>query len=64
MSDIARHYDESKNPGGAAFPGVPLADLTQEQYDALPEWIQRSIDASPMYRKTAPPKPATKAEKE
>lgn len=58
MSDIVRYYDASKNPGTpdapAMFPGVPLRDLTEEDYDALPEWLQRSVDASPMYRKTKP----------
>ncbi len=61
-SKIARYYDEKANPEGAALPGVPLRDLTTEEFDALPEWLQRSVDAQPMYRKTAPPsKPTTKA---
>lgn len=56
MSDqVARYYDPSKNPDGAFLPGVPLADLTEAQFDALPAWLQLSIDASPMYRKTKPP---------
>ena len=60
---IARHYDESKNEMGGAFPGVPLRDLTQAEYDSYAPWIQASIDASPMYKKT-PIKPTTKAEKD
>lgn len=80
MSSIARYYDESKNPDGGALPGVPLADIDEETFNQLPEWLQRSVDASPMYRKTKPhkaaedkaapsdsappPKPALKPEKE
>lgn len=52
---IARHYVADKNPEGAFFPGVPLRDLTEDEFDALPEWLQRSVDAHDMYRKTAPP---------
>jgi hypothetical protein len=52
---IARYYVAEKNPEGAFLPGVPLADLSQEQFDALPEWLQQSVDASPLYRKTKPP---------
>lgn len=51
---IARYYDESKNPDRAFFPGVPLRDLTQADYDALSKHQQASIDASPLYRKTKP----------
>lgn len=67
---VARYYVESENEMGGAFPGVPLRNLSEDEYDALPEWIQRSIDASPMYRKTKPPtesaplKAPPKAEKE
>lgn len=65
MSDtIARYYDASKNPEGAALPGVPLRDLTQDDYDSYPAWLQASIDAWAAYRKTAPSKPTAKAEKE
>ncbi len=62
MSEIARYYDESKNPDRGMFPGVPLADLTEEQYTSYPEWLRRSIDAAPFYRKTKPAQ-AAKAEK-
>lgn len=61
---IARYYDASKNADAAGFPGVPLRDLTEEEFDALPEHVQRSVDASPFYRKTPTPKPTTKAEKD
>lgn len=50
---IARYYDESKNDG-SAFDGVPLRDLTDEEFAALPAWLQASVDASPFYRKTKP----------
>jgi len=52
---IGRYYDEAKNPGGiASFPGVPLRDIEQAEFDEYPAWLQRSIDASEMYRKTNP----------
>lgn len=55
MSEIARYYEEGKNPDGGMLPGVPLRDLTKAEFDALPVWLQLSIDASPFYRKTRPP---------
>jgi hypothetical protein len=62
---IARFYDAAANPDGASLPGVPLADIPDEQYISYPAWLRLSIDASPFYRKTAPQtKPTTKAEKE
>lgn len=73
MADIARYYDASKNPEGGHLPGVPLADISQEAFDAMPEWLQASVDAVGFYRKTAiraapatdaPSKPTAKAEKE
>lgn len=54
MSAIARYYIAEKNPDGAFLPGVPLRDLTAEEYDALPVWLQLSIDASDFYRATKP----------
>lgn len=54
MSTIVRYYDATKNPDGGYLPGVALGDLTDEQYDALPKWLQESVDASPFYRKTKP----------
>ncbi len=59
---IARYYDESKNEDGSAFDGVPLRDLNEEEFDAMPPWLQASVDASPLYRKTKPR--AEKAEAE
>lgn len=62
---IARYYDASKNPGTpsspASIPGVPLADLDQATWDALPEHVQADVDAAPMYRKTAKPSEAKAA---
>lgn len=51
---IARFYVAEKNPDGASLPGVPLDDLTDELYDALPEWLQRSVDACAFYTKSRP----------
>ena len=56
---IARYYDESKNPQGAHFPGVGLRDLTEEEWESVPDGIKADVDASPFYRKTAPAKSAT-----
>jgi hypothetical protein len=49
---IVRFYDASKNPSGAFFPGVPLRDLTADEWAALTDRMQQSIDAAPFYRKT------------
>ena len=49
---IVRFYDASKNEDGAFFPGVPLADIGDATWEALPQWLQDSVDASLFYRKT------------
>lgn len=54
---IARYYDASKNPEERAFDGVPLRDLTEEEFAELPPWLQASVDAAPFYRKTKPRHP-------
>ena len=61
----ARYYDADKNTNGGELPGVPLRDLTEDEYTNYPQWLQASIDASPMYRKTNPaPRKATEKDKE
>jgi hypothetical protein len=55
---IARYYDASKNPDGAVLDGVPLRDLTEEEFAELPPWLQASVDAAPFYRKTKPRHPS------
>jgi hypothetical protein len=55
---IVRFYIADANPDGAFLMGVPLADLSESQWAALPVWLQLSVDASGWYRKTAPPKVA------
>jgi hypothetical protein len=57
MSKIARYYVAENNPQSAFFVGVPQGDIDQATWDALPERIQRNVDAAPYYRKTAPPAP-------
>lgn len=58
---IAWYYDPEKNPNDAAsLPGVPLRDLTEDEVAGYPEYIQRSIAASPLYRKTKPTSAAKK----
>lgn len=69
MSTIVRYYDEDKNPPVRVAPdgtkeyayisGVPLRDLTEDDFNALPKHLQNSVDASPLYRKTKPPSRAT-----
>lgn len=65
-----KYYRPDKNPGTkdnpAMLPGVPLADLSDEEYESYPRWLQRSIDASDMYQSTNPhPQPrARKADDE
>jgi len=56
----ARYFDESHDDGGS-FPGVPKADIDEETFNSYPAWLQASVDAHPMYRKTKPHKPAADA---
>ena len=50
-----RYLDVEKTKDGSQYiAGVPLADLSEETYDALPEWQQKQVDNSGLYRKTAP----------
>jgi hypothetical protein len=51
---VARYYDASANPDGLFFSGVPLRDLTDDEWNELPEHLQGSVDAAPFYRKTKP----------
>lgn len=48
----ARYYRPDKNAEGASFPGVPLRDLEEEEFEALPAWVKASVDASDLYQKT------------
>ncbi len=49
MSDLAYRYNEKKNPDGGSFPGVPLRDLAVAEFEALPCWLQQSVDAAAFY---------------
>lgn len=51
---IARYYVESDETKGMHFPGVPLRDIDDDEFSSYPQWLQDSIDASPLYRKTKP----------
>ena len=62
MSTIAFYYNPARNPDGAALIGVPLRDLTEADVDDMPAHTVKSIDESPLYRKTKPP--AIKADTE
>lgn len=64
---VARFYEESKHEEGGVLPGVPLADIDEETFNAYPEWLQQSIDALPFYRKSKPesaPRKRADSEKE
>ena len=50
----ARYYREDKQPGDMSFPGVPLADISDEEWETYPKWLQDSIDASDLYQKSNP----------
>ena len=54
-TDVAWYYNAARNPDGAALIGVPLRDLTEADVDDMPAHTVRSIDESPLYRKTKPP---------
>lgn len=64
------YYDETKNPAGAYLPGVPLADLDDEQLAGYPDWLQASIKAAGFWsekkpaRHAPPNAPAVAADKE
>lgn len=47
-----RYYDASKNEEGRFIAGVPLRDLDEAEFEALPAHLQRSVDAADFYRKT------------
>lgn len=42
----------------AHIPGVPLAEMTEEEYKALPDHLQKAVAASPLYQAAGPPKQA------
>lgn len=49
-----RYYNPERNPSGAYLPGVPLGDMTDQEFAALPLWVQRSVDASGFYFRSKP----------
>lgn len=55
----SRYFDESKYDG-EYIPGVPIRDLTEDEYDALDESAKATVDAVPFFRKTAPGKAAAR----
>ena len=54
----ARYWSPPEGREGEYIPGVPAADLSDEEWALLHERQQRSVDASGLYRKTRPPQPA------
>lgn len=72
MADIAFRYDATKNPSGGNLPGVPLKDITTEQFERYADWLKDSIRAQPFYipvepapaasRRTRPAKAEAEAE--
>lgn len=67
MSKIAFTYKADKNPHEGTYPGVPLRDLTDDEFNTLPSHIKRTIAGSAMYEKVKgvsvemPPDPAKAA---
>jgi hypothetical protein len=49
----ARHFDASKYQDNY-IPGVPMRDLTEDEWEALDDDQKATVDASPFFRKTAP----------
>lgn len=60
MSEIIFEYLPQKNPKGKTLTGVPLSDISQAQFDALPKWVQRSVYSCEFYQ-SVDAKPAPKA---
>jgi len=52
--DVAMYYYAHKNEGQAAVAGVPLRDLTQEEWDSLPEHARNTAEKSGLFYKTKP----------
>jgi hypothetical protein len=50
---MPRYFREDRAELGS-FAGVPTRDLTDEEYEALPEHLQRAVDESPLYQKSRP----------
>lgn len=46
---LAFRYDEKKNKEGTWLDGVPLADLTAEQFAALKPHYRAAVKATPYY---------------
>lgn len=46
------YFDESKYDGST--PWVPLADISEEEWKALPKHVQASVEGLPYFRKTKP----------
>lgn len=58
-----RYFDESKYDGSQPYGGVPLRDIDEAEWKALPKHVQESTDVLPYFRKTKPPTAHTPAEK-
>lgn len=51
---VVYFYHPQENPTNAFYPGIPLADLTQAQYDVLPQWAQAAVTGNDMYQAYPP----------
>lgn len=58
MTDIVYRYVEKKRPEGEYLTGVPLADLTAEQFDKLPPHLQAAVKSVLYYEAVKPAKEA------
>jgi len=63
-NEIIFKYLPGKNPKNQMLTGVPLDDISQAQFDAMPRWVQRSVAGCEFYRSVdAKPAPKAKAGK-
>ena len=58
--DVRYTYDAARNLEGRSLGGVPLADLTADDIDALPAHLQETIATTPYYVATRTQKAAAK----
>lgn len=51
---IVRYFDASKYDGSQPYGGVPLADISDAEWEQFPKHVQEATDALPYFRKTNP----------
>lgn len=51
---IKYYYHPKRNTRNESFAGVPLADLTEEQVNSYPRWIQAALAGAKYYQAEPP----------